>query len=226
MLSCLICPPQSSRSEHVDVALSRCTSLLDITGLRASPKNWPTFTRQVHNWVRENVHFMKDEVWGMGGTDWGGHERISTLFSEESLFFHVQLHTNKQLAASSKERCLFRLLIKRLAPSSLALKQAEGVRVQEILAFLTGRPSAQRRGFYDINIPDEFDRRIPQKSALPASDYFQRYICKETIKPWCHSSGAGWCVFSLLLLASITEAQLKATNSEVLILASKEDKDK
>lgn len=50
--------------------------------------------------------------------------------------------TDRQISNSHTQICtkhqhLFKLLIKRLAPSSYALKLAKGVCVQEILAFLT-----------------------------------------------------------------------------------------
>ncbi len=51
---------------------------------------------------------------------------------------HTHTHANKQNTHTCTEhQRLFKLLIKRLAPSSYALKLAEGVCVQEILAFLT-----------------------------------------------------------------------------------------
>lgn len=66
---------------------------------------------------------------------------ISTPWSRGALFgplAHTRAHTNKQHTHTCKEhQRLFKLLIKRLAPSSYALKLAKGVRVQEILAFLT-----------------------------------------------------------------------------------------
>lgn len=66
---------------------------------------------------------------------------------------HTHTQANKQVSLSHththtcrEHQRLFKLLIKRLAPSSYALKLAEGVRVQEILAFLThwltGEPGA------------------------------------------------------------------------------------
>lgn len=96
------------------------------------------------------------------GTEGGGgsakRQGISTLFSGEALFgplAHTRTHTNKQLTLTHapEHQRLFKLLIKRLAPSSYALKLAEGVRVQEILAFLThglkGEPGSSNT--YDIN---------------------------------------------------------------------------
>lgn len=55
---------------------------------------------------------------------------------------HTRTHTqisnsHKNTHTCTEHQRLFKLLIKRLAPSSYALKLAEGVRVQEILAFLT-----------------------------------------------------------------------------------------
>lgn len=67
--------------------------------------------------------------------------------------WHTQEHTqiSNSLAHTHTHTCteqqrLFKLLIKRLAPSSYALKLAKGVHVQEILAFLThgliGKPGS------------------------------------------------------------------------------------
>lgn len=71
--------------------------------------------------------------------------------------WHTQEHT--QISTSHTHKCtehqrLFKLLIKRLAPSSYVLKLAEGVRVQEILAFLTHeayKGTWLKQHLYDIN---------------------------------------------------------------------------
>lgn len=91
----------------------------------------------------------REREWGREGDGVGRgkakRQGINTLFSGEALFSplaHTRTHINKQFTHTythtcTEQQCLFKLLIKRLAPSSYALKLAEGVRVQEILAFLT-----------------------------------------------------------------------------------------
>lgn len=76
----------------------------------------------------------------------GEHRRrvLALLGVEEHCLapWHTQEHTQTSNSHTHTHTCkehqrLFKLLIKRLAPSSYALKLAKGVRVQEILAFLT-----------------------------------------------------------------------------------------
>lgn len=110
------------------------------------------FTHFKWIWKRRTVvwafTYMEGEWEERERRNGGGRERakrqgISTLFSGEALFgplAHTRTHTqisNSHTHTCTEHQRLFKLLIKRLAPSSYALKLAEGVRVQEILAFLT-----------------------------------------------------------------------------------------
>lgn len=98
---------------------------------------------------------------GNGGGRGRQRDGVLTLcLVEEALFgplAHTRTHTNKQVTHTHKcteHQRLFKLLIKRLAPSSYALKLAEGVRVQEILAFLTHeayKGTWLKQHLYDIN---------------------------------------------------------------------------
>lgn len=96
-----------------------------------------------------------------GGRGRAKRHRISTLFAGEALFGPLGIRTNKQVShthtythSCTEQQRLFKLLIKRLAPSSYAVKLAEGVRVQEILAFLTHGLIGKtwlKQHLYDIN---------------------------------------------------------------------------
>ena len=140
-------------------------------------------------------------------------------------------------------------MIKRLAPSSYALKLAEGVRVQEILAFLTHGLIGELGSSNTYMILMQFLMVrltcVGVKKWRPLRSHW--YITAEGLKRgeggnktekevrerengnrrrrW--SSRASRAVFFFIISPiAVVGVQLKATNSEVLILASKEDKDK